>query len=127
MCREVLQEPAGAGAEAVMGAHIVHYDEPFEVPPHPAPSPDSPDSPTPGRVHESCLVHCRSGGVVEEVAAAAAAEAQVTAAWEPWQSFVWQGSLSTNLEQKSVFRRAWTHELCAMTCFQPLEGRRNML
>lgn len=73
MCRELLRELAGAGVEAVMGTYFVHHDEPFEVPPHPAPSPDSPDSPTPGRAHECCYVHCRSDGVVEEGAAAAGA------------------------------------------------------
>lgn len=89
MCRELLRELAGAGVEAVMGAYFVHHDEPFEVAPHPVPSPDSPDSPTPGRFHECCHVHCHShGGGEDEEEGAAAAGPWVTAAWEPWQSFV---------------------------------------
>lgn len=87
MCRELLRELAGAGVEAVMRAYFVHHDEPFEVAPHPVPSPDSPDSPTPG--HECCHVHCHShGGGEDEEEGAAAAGPWVTAAWEPWQSFV---------------------------------------
>lgn len=72
-----------------MGAYFGHCNEPFEVAPHPAPSPGSPGSPTPGRCRECCYAHCRAhGGVEEEEEGAAAAGPWGTAAWEPWQSFV---------------------------------------
>lgn len=87
-----------------MEGYFVRHDGSFEVAPNPNPSPDSPDSPTPGHFHEYCHVHCNSHDAEgEEGAAAAAAGPRVTAAWEPWQSFVWQDSQRMNLEQKCWF------------------------
>lgn len=80
MCRELLGEPAGAAAEAVMEAYFVHHDEPFGKAPCPAPSPHSPDSPTSGHSLESCHAGCRSPGVREDDEGAAAAVPFVTAA-----------------------------------------------
>lgn len=83
--------------EAVMGAYFVEHVRPFEVLPHPAPSPGSPGSPTRDRCHESYHVHCHSCGVEEEEEEAVAGRPWVTAPWEPWQSFVWSGSPNTSL------------------------------
>lgn len=82
---ERLWELAVAGPVAVMVTCAVHCEGLPEVVPHPAPSPDSPDSPTCGRLHDCHVVRCQSYGVEE---GAAAAGEWVTAAWEPWQSFV---------------------------------------
>lgn len=88
MCTELAQALAEAGSEVVTGACFGHRNEPFEVRPHPAPSPGSPGSLAPGRCLECCCAHCHSCGDEEEEEGAAAAGPWVTTAWEPWQSFV---------------------------------------
>lgn len=74
-----------AAPVAAMVTCAVHCEELPEGVPCPAPSPDSPGSPTCGRCHDGYVVRCQSYGGGE---GAAAAGEWVTAAWEPWQSFV---------------------------------------
>lgn len=76
---EQLWELAVAGPAAVMVTCTVHHEELPEAAPHPAPSLDSPDSPTSGRFHECYVVRCHLHGVEE---GDAAAEPWVKAAWE---------------------------------------------
>lgn len=74
---------AAAGPAAATATFAVHREELPEAVPYPVPSPDSPDSPTRGRVRNCYVVRCQLHGVEE---GAAAAGEWGTAAWEPWQS-----------------------------------------